>query len=378
MKIKYLFLIGVLFTGCKDKYMPNLHLSTTGYLVVEGFINVGKGPTHIQLSRSTGLDSPYYHSESGAQIEVQSENGASYPLAEQAGGQYSIDQLPVNSAQRYRLHIRTNNGKDFISDYTEIKITPLIDTVKWKAESDGVSIFVSTHDNQNKTIYYQWQFEETWKYTAYYQSNYKYENHILSLRSFDEFIFTCWKTDVSTNIAIASSAKLKSDVISDFPLTHIPYYTSEKLAQEYSIQVKQYALSKEWYEWKQKVKKNTEQLGSIFDAQPSETGGNIHCTTDPNEIAIGFIGCTTETDKRIFIDNSELNVNITNKDIEFCKLDTINYYPPDFDAFLYNTGKIPVNLVYVMGVPKGVEISFVNCADCRAKGGTNIKPDFWP
>jgi hypothetical protein len=128
---------------------------------------------------------------------------------------------------------------------------------------------------------------------------------------------------LSTTISIANTEKLTANVIYQFPLTQIPYNTSDKLIDRYSILVKQYALTRDWYEWNQKIKKNTEQLGSIFDAQPSETGGNIHCVTDPLETVVGFVGCTTETEKRIFIDRTEIPRGIISTGYEFCVPDTV-------------------------------------------------------
>ena len=325
--------------------LRNIHSPLTGYLVVEGFINAGNGPTNIQLSRTTGLDSVYFLAETGALVEVQSENGPSYLLGEQAPGKYFIDQLPVNSGQKYRLHIRTINNKDYTSAYTDVKITPEIDSVNWKETSDGVSLYVSTHDQLNQTKYYQWQFEETWKYHTKFQSYFKYIDPDLIYRKAEEMIYTCWRSDLSTNIVLASSVKLQSDVIFQFPIANISTTSTDKLNIRYSVLVKQYALTKDWYEWKQKVKKNTEQLGSIFDAQPSETGGNIHCDSDPNERAIGFIGCTTQTEKRIFIDHSELNSQITYTGYENCASDTA-FFGPTYSLILNTPTILPIDYAY--------------------------------
>ena len=135
-------------------------------------------------------------------------------------------------------------------------------------------------------------------------------------------IYTCWRSDVSTTINIASTEKLSSNVIYEYPVTLVPYNNTNKLIDEYSILVKQTALSQDWYEWVQKVQRNTEQLGSIFDALPSETGGNIHNTADPTEMVIGFIGTSTETEKRIFINRTQIPPTIVYSGYESCKLDT--------------------------------------------------------
>ncbi len=137
-------------------------------------------------------------------------------------------------------------------------------------------------------------------------------------------LYICWDSNQSTMIYIASTENLSSDVIYQFPLQTISYYTSNRLINRYSILVKQIVLTKEWYEWKQELKKNTEQLGSIFDPQPSVTGGNINCITDPTERVIGFIGCTSQTESRIFIDRSQLPpVPVYSADMKDCKIDSI-------------------------------------------------------
>jgi hypothetical protein len=166
-------------------------------------------------------------------------------------------------------------------------------------------------------------------------------------------------------------------VIYQYPLTQISYNSSDKLINRYSILVKQYALTSEWYEWNQKIKKNTEQLGSIFDAQPSQTGGNIHCLSDLNETVIGFVGCTTETDQRIFIDRTEIPRGTIPNGYDYCEIDTVKPVQPDIDFHFQGGANIPINFVYHNNVLVGVESSIAECVDCRLKGGTTIEPSFW-
>ena len=106
------------------------------------------------------------------------------------------------------------------------------------------------------------------------------------------------------NIILGSSEMLSSDHIY-FPIMSIPA-ADEKLRVLYSINVKQFSVSQEAYSYLQKLKKNTEEIGSIFAAQPSELSGNIHCTTDPSETAIGFVEVSQEKQKRIFISNNQV------------------------------------------------------------------------
>jgi hypothetical protein len=356
----------------------NTNTPASGYLVVEGFINMS-GTTVIAMTRSSGVDTPLRVPEPGAQIEIQSQIGGSFPLAEGTDGQYSIENLSLDPSQQYRLHIRTTNGKEYQSEFTSAVITPPIDDIGWTAGSGLVNINVSTHDPQTQPGYYQWQFEETWKYHSGYPSDLKYENGKIVPRTQEDLIYYCYRSDLSSQIAIASTEKLSSNVIYQFPIQQISYTSTNKLLIRYSILVKQYALTKDWYEWIRKIKKNTESTGSIFDAQPGETGGNIKCLSDPAENVIGFIGSATETDKRLFIDRSEIPTGEIYTGYENCSDDSILNNPADLDNYFKGQFNLPTIPIYPPGaiVPKFIMGSSAGCVDCRIAGGTTIPPPFW-
>ena len=69
-----------------------------------------------------------------------------------------LDGLAHRSDTKIPVHILTSNGKEYLSDLSEVKITPPIDSVTGRAGPDMVTIYVSTHDDQKKSIYYQWTF----------------------------------------------------------------------------------------------------------------------------------------------------------------------------------------------------------------------------
>jgi hypothetical protein len=121
------------------------------------------------------------------------------------------------------------------------------------------------------------------------------------------------------------------------------------------------------------MKKNTEQLGSIFDAQPSELKGNIQCISDPGEIVIGYVDITQEQRKRIFINNKQLDDWGYDQGCTFMLIDNIQ------DSILkYGTGLIPTlpNKVYMDAI-LDFYASINTCVDCTTRG-TNVRPSFWP
>ncbi|MEP6845469.1 MAG: DUF4249 domain-containing protein, partial [Panacibacter sp.] len=294
-KIFYILTALVITTGCKEVYKPNINSPSTGYLVVEGYINSGGGPSTITLTRTTKLiDSVFVLFEHNAQVSIESDNNQNFPMKEGVNGSYISDVLNLDPASKYRVRIYTQNGKEYTSDFAPVKYTPVIDSISWQRENGGLQTYINTHDAQNNTKYYQWKYAETWEiHSPYYSSLFYTHDPVTSLITGVEYsnplthnpdttIHKCWQSYVSRNIILGSSEKLNTDRIY-LPLSYIEP-ASVQLSVLYSIELKQYALSSGAYVFYQQLKKNTEQLGSIFDAQPSELKGNIQCITNPSEI----------------------------------------------------------------------------------------------
>ena len=186
-----------------------------------------------------------------------------------------------------------------------------------------------------------------------------------------QHIHKCWNTVNSTNINLGSSEKLSEDLIY-LPLIYIEP-GSEKLSVLYSINVRQYALSHEAYLFFQKIKKNTEQVGSIFDAQPSELQGNIHCLTNPAEIVVGYVDISEEKIQRIFISNAELpGWDYRTR----CAFITIDNNPDSIQK--YGTGLYPTVPVSVgLGIKTFNATPEESCMNCTLTG-SNVRPSYWP
>lgn len=255
-----------------------------------------------------------------------------------------------------------------------VKVTPVIDSISWKEEEHGVTIYADTHDPQNKTTYYRWDFDETWEIRSAYYASFQYQNGKIGPRSSTEpNIYSCWKYDTSKTIVLGSSAKLENDVIHLNPVHRIDI-GEERLGVRYSIQVRQYALDKEGYQFFELMRKNTESLGSIFDPQPSALNGNIHSVSDPGEIVIGYINATTVQQKRIFIDETQLAEPGFNIYVHCPSIDVPNH--PD-SLRIYVPPFWPYEAIYQGPGIVAYKVASPECVDCRQRGGINVKPSFW-
>lgn len=378
MRTKSLYFIGALIFlfGCKEPFDPNLPIMPQGYLVVDGYINA-KGVTQIKLSRTVPLDQKkIFKPELNATLQIQGEDNSTYSFIASASGTYFSASNTLNPSIRYRLRIRTKDNKEYLSDYAIVKITPPMDSISWTKEIDGLQIYVTTHDDQNKSIYYRWEYDETWEIISAFPALYKYENgKIIPRDANDPNIDICWKYDTLRNIVLQSSEKLEKDIINLKPLCFIPYL-DERMGVRYSIQVRQYALDKQAYQFYELLQKNTESIGTIFDPQPSVLSGNIHSLSTPGELVIGYIGITTMQQQRIFIDARRLDVATYNILRECVSRDLPNN--PD-SIRVYIPAYWPYDAIFGFGPPIPIKyrIALPKCVDCRVRGGNNVKPSFW-
>lgn len=384
----------ILGYGCKKPYDPPVVAGDASYLVVEGIINNGGDPTIIKLSRTIPLSSTKTpQAELGAQLTILAGDASSgIDLVDLGNGSYYTGTLNLDNTLKYRLRIRTAIGQVYMSDPVQVKNAPQIDSLEYKVQNNGVQIYVNSHDPNNNTRYYRWEFDETWKYVSAFQSGWKYENGIPVFRNPflrpEENIYECYKTNLSHQILLGSSAKLSQDVISKEPVDFAEA-GSGKISFGYSILLRQYALTPEAFTYWQNLKKNTEQLGSIFDAQPSSISGNIHNTANPKEPVIGYISAGSVVSKRIFIDKFYINLFVPYYvgPPDGCTLASIKTEPKEtflsrLAVSLASGDSILVKSFQPPGATEIESFGFApnDCVDCRLKTpfGTNVKPAYWP
>ncbi|TSD64912.1 DUF4249 domain-containing protein [Inquilinus sp. KBS0705] len=360
--------------GCKKPYVPPVITAPSSYLVVDGVINSGADSTFIRLSLTKNLgDTTITNGVAGAALTVESQD-IKYNLSEIKTGVYVHSGLNLDKTKKYRLRIKTVTHQEYLSDEVEVKQTPPIDSITFEPQSNALNINVSTHDPSNKTVYYRWDFDEDWRFHAKYSSGFEAAHDTLRLRTDDHQIYYCFNKDRSNHIALASSVKLAQDVISKGLVTTIPSY-SDKISVRYTMLLRQYALTKEAYNFYENLQKNTETLGSIFDALPSEITGNIHSISNPKEPVIGFISASTVTSKRIFIDKAQLPANWVTAYPETCTQDsTIGF--DAINTYILSKAMIATSGIYKQGFLIGVFRSTYECADCTVRGVVK-PPPFW-
>jgi hypothetical protein len=351
-------------------------------LVVEALLSDDDEAFEVGLSRSIPINTGGLVPEANAQVSISDNIGNVFDLFEVSPGRYSTTPDFLSQTGRfYQLHIQTADGNQYESDTVLLRETPPIDSVFYKYEErvtterveniPGLQIYLTTHDPNNNTWYYRWEFEETWEFRTKYNSTQIWEDEMLLER--EEQINRCWKHAESAWILLATSKNLNEDIISEFPLIYISNAT-DRLDTKYSILVKQYALSEKSFNYWKELEKINENLGTLFDPQPYQLTGNIHNIYDENDIVLGFFDASSVQKERIFISRGEFQYFVTPNYYANC-IDTVGGYGliPEFilQGFML-VGELPP-----MGPgPPVYQFSSEFCIDCRI-AGTNVKPDFW-
>lgn len=371
----------LLLASCIEPYRPADVGAAPNYLVVDGSININ-GVTTINLSRTYNVSSAEAPpTEPKANLYIQEEAGGRYLLRETTKGTYVSDNLSLNTAKRYQLHITTAAGKEYVSDFVPAKSTPPIDAITWRAEDTGLTIYVNSRDDKNATQYYRWDYEETWEIRPLLFPNLEYKNGTVQSITV-RFPTRCWSNEKSTDIKISSTANLSRDVVSNFPLKSLPT-TTNRLFHRYSILVKQYAQTREEYAYWDLLRKNTENIGTLFDPLPSQLTGNIRCLNDQAALALGYIGAHSTEEKRIFIDRAELppTWRLTTGYERCVPPDTVDLQTPVnffLQSYFGTNQAVPIDRVFFpqSGVLRGYTYASPDCVDCRLRG-TATRPAFW-
>ncbi|MBS1664446.1 MAG: DUF4249 domain-containing protein [Bacteroidetes bacterium] len=379
MSTNRLFLIVCfLFMGiaCKQNYLPPEQKTNPAILVIEGVIDAKPGDSTVfQLSRTQAVsDSVGVHTpETGAKLTIIGSAGDTWPFHELGNGSYSTAPLSLNPTEKYQLRVVTKNGSQYLSDTVSVHPSPAIDSLTWYQDDSAgdVHVRINTHDPSNNSHYYRWYFSELWEYHSDEYAELTLVNGQIEYADTSTSTWTCWRGANSSDILLGNSTTLSQDRINQAPLAIIPR-GSQKLSVRYSMLATQYVLSQPAYQYWQTLQKNTQNLGSLFDPQPSQLNGNYHNTTNPKEAVIGFLSASSLQNLRFFINNNQVH----NWDTAHQSCDTkfaSAQDPNNFHIYL-DTDTLYGPFYFLQGA---LVLGKKTCIDCRVQGGTTTRPSFW-
>ncbi len=364
--------------ACVEPYYPPAGTGTGNQMVINGYIDGTTRVATVKLTRGIPLAEPSQPArEAGADVVIVGSDGTEYVLKEEDANQpgvYTATDLTFNDNAVYNLRVKTASGDSYSSDAVQLLRSPELDSVWWEPTTDGIHFYVAGHDPENNTHYYRWAFAETWEYNVPVWSDYKKDGAYMPvLRGPGEFVYFCWDHRSSTDILISSTTQLAEDVVSKYNI-HFIKKGSRSLSRMYRIKVRQYAISRDEFEFWEMMEKTTENLGGLFDPLPAQVLGNVHKDNDTEVPVLGYFSAGYPDEKLIYVSHLDLPSSLAVVD------------PYTFDCggrslYLWELDKIRADEVWVkqFGTPvQGYIVTNEKCGDCRKLGGDNKRPDDWP
>ncbi len=362
-----LLLLLLLTGGCVTKYLPEI-TDQKNLLVVEGMITDNPESYSIKLSISQPLgEATTRNPLQGAVVTVTDDLGNLYNFFEKSPGIYKSDSTKFTGipGRRYSLHINTysesTNYNTYESYPVELKQVPKIDSLYYEKVTTGIDeynhdiqcaqIYLDASDNGENCRYFRWSYSETWKFQLHW----------------DVPNFTCYRTENSYVINLKNTSTLSENRINKYPLYFVDNST-DRLSVAYSINVSQYSLNQDEYEYWEKVRSVSENVGGLYDIVPASITGNVHCVEEPSQAVLGYFSVCGKTSKRLFIKD-----HFTGQK---------NFYADCVSDTLTDGGTIPglgsyvwILMIHQMN-PFYIIITYKQgCADCTTRG-VLAKPDF--
>ncbi len=378
MKTKPIIIIGMLLLvvvySCEEEYWPEID-NYENLLVVNGSIHTGKGPYKVVLSLSSPVQESAFLPLEGCEVAIQESTGYTETLGEVEPGIYmtSPDGIRGQAGHKYKVTIKTKEGKRYESEYKVIPEPIGIDTIyaelEYKQDIDmshdlvGYRFILNSNKSASDTNYFFWNLTETYEFTSDFYIDYIYKGYIEKFPNFDS-VYRCWKTETVPEIFILNTAELSTSQVKNFPLIYVTTET-KKLTIRYSLLVEQFTIDYENYKFWRDINNQITEGGGLFTSQPFQIRGNVKNVTNPDEAVLGYFMVAGISTKRIFVNRPPV-------DFYYQKCNPIT------DLRGLGFTKPPDWPIYLTVLPSGKKAySSEFCFDCTLKGGNLNPPEFW-
>ena len=366
-----------LFLGCRTPYEPEVPATELRVLVVEGYLDTQGLKSELKLSRTVPLAAEdAFAPEQGAIVVLKNSSGQSFPLTESIPGIYLFEK-DIDEQQTYVLEITLTSGERYVSESLLPIVTPAILDAGFKRDEEGVEVFVSTQGTADADDFL-WTFEEAWIYRPRIRSPYVYipaEKEVRT-RTAQEQNSLCFKSEVSPGILLETSSRFRDQVVFQKTITEIPK-GDERIMERYSILISQKGISSEDVPFWEILKKNTEDIGSIFSPLPSLIGGNIKSLDDANSPVLGQVSLGVIRQQRVYINLEDVSPwNYLNPEFNDCTIGEDAVLAKDYESTFGNGAVVPARPLMVGTSIVGYFPTSKRCTDCTLYASP-LKPSFW-
>lgn len=294
-----------LFNACEDRLDVSVEDDILR-LVVEGRITEGEEPVEVRLSWTTGFDHGYAPPKvSGALVCIADSEGNCTDLVEVSEGIYRElnSSLQGRKGIAYSIEINLPDGRSYASEPEVLRAAPGID-------SSYAEFFYRERLNSSNYI----------EPVATIQLYVDFYNPLEE----DNFLLWEWKGVYEFLPPLAPSQRpcyvSEKNLYSRFNLMTDENFTSTLISRQkidmidvnfrfdkrYGVELNQYALSADAYEYFKGLRYQIERSGSISDPPPFRVRGNIRNVADENEVVLGYFYAAGKASDHLFVERNQI------------------------------------------------------------------------
>ncbi|MEN2283842.1 DUF4249 domain-containing protein [Algoriphagus sp. SE2] len=377
----YLFVFLFMLSACREPFNPEIEPSDLKVLVVEGYLDTEGLPSILNLSytRNINSDDSFSPTYPNAIVFLESESGAQFDLNPLGNGSYEFAH-DISETENYRLRILIDDGASYTSELLKPILTPEIIDVGFEKNEEGVEVYLTTKGDENADDFL-WTFEETYAFRPRIPTSYRYDPDLKTvvLSTQENRTDLCYRDLISSDLILETSSRFEDQFVFRQSITQI-IKGDERLSNRYSILISQKALDQKASEFWEVMRKNTDDLGSIFSPLPSNIGGNFKNDQDSGAPVVGYLSLGTVKQRRLWIDFRDvIPWGVAEVEDYFgCIAEPDTVFIPDYEVAFRTGSYMPAVPIFCDNCydPIGFLKAERRCVDCTLRG-TNVKPDFW-
>jgi len=366
---------------CEERFTPELDSKYENVMVVEGEITNAPGPYTIKLTSSVSFNTSQAIPLTGYKVEILDDMGNGEILNESEKGVYSTspDGIQGIVGRQYKLSIVATNGREYETEFEVLPPPPPIDSVYAEIETvenndlpyaiEGYRFYVNTHTISPEPTYLMWRLNSTYKYSADLIIRWMFDGQIHEYTNSDSLRY-CWISNNIYTYFLFNNENINTNTIQNFPLHYVATDVRD-LSIRYSLLTTQYSISKKAYTFWSNVKEQNENLGDLYTKQPFQIRGNVFNVDNSTEPVLGYFTVAGTSEKRIFVNKPDPPVVMRYGECKLVEADYMNFGV----LFLTSPAEWPEFATYDQNGGNAYPPQV--CLDCREKGGTIEKPDFW-
>ncbi len=410
----------IAISSCVEPFQAE-SLSFENVLVIDARISDELKRHEVILRRTYPFENEDFEVERNASVQITDDLGNTIDFQEAAPGNYvSISEFAAQANVGYRLQVTTAGGTRYESESVITPTSIPIKEVNGKIgfndlENEGIRISLTNETTNNEAKYFRYEYEETYKITAPFYNPFEFDvidslffqdgdndGFEIGIKPRVDASQFCYGFQKGRDLILRDSEQNVNNETGTF---EVRFLESDdfKIAQRYSILVKQYSLSANAYSYYSSLDDFNSDESVFTDVQPGFLEGNIKASDD-DETVLGYFEIASVAKERIFFNyedfypDSQIPPYIIN-----CQLTTapllISFVPHVGPGFVVDESDVVSPLLDGIqagliayhetnedyeepegdGEVEGLGPYFVKatgCIDCR-EFGSNIKPDFW-